>query len=712
MKLKNVTFLEKHAEKLVIVLTLAVLAAALYFYGLNTPNTVTISSQTVTPAEVDPLVAAEARQLKARLDANKVDPDLENRKVPPYTGDFVARIDQPLLQPGSFGVAMGPIPTTIQGIEDGPIDPYYVPTVPQPEIIAARADLGTIVPEEVANVPELAAMFAAGAPADKAWASISARFDLGKMLEELTHEPTEGVRPLPEDWWASTFAIVDVQIERQQQRPDGTWPAEGDADYTQLTALVKPFPGQLSLREFIAEEVNQDQGAEFVRLLQQFQQQIIQPPFFNLRGAAWLPPDAEDLEAGQENERVVELRSLIKKNERLIDGYMRRIEQIRNPGAARPAAAPRPAMPAPDEFMGEFGGAPRGRNAAPTPAPVRANASERLITRFQEQIKAKQEENAKYQEEFAKLTGKQLEAPRSPVVAPGMMPAYDEFAPPPEFMDPGMMGEFGGSYPGRNPYAPYPPGVRPGAAPVVPGQPTERITAEEFRRRLRGNAPGAVPGAPGAPIAPAVRQNVGPLVLDPTNDNKVDLWAIDFQAQPGQTYRYRVRVGVVNPLFNKTNLPKEQLEEHQSKFLLFSNYSDWTKPVTIERLQHFFVIGGNRNPAPGSVSFEVWKFHDGLWRNEEFRAAPGDPIGGLRTVRAPGIEPADVDFYTGAVLVDADFEFPVPGRIGNVTQKTLRALVMHDNQIVMRRRDLDNRDPKLDWLKTQKDIVANAAAFP
>jgi hypothetical protein len=288
-----------------------------------------------------------------------------------------------------------------------------------------------------------------------------------------------------------------------------------------------------------------------------------------------------------------------------------------------------------------------------------------------------------------------------------MMGGYDEFAPPPEFMDPGMMGEFGG----RNPYAPYPPGVRPGVAPAVPGQPTERMTAEEFRRRLRGEAP-RVPGAPGAVVAPAARQNVGPLVLDPTNDNKVDLWAIDFNAQPGQTYRYRVRVGIVNPLFNKSNLPKDQLEEHQSKFLLFSKHSEWTKPVTIERLQHFFVIGGNRNPAPGNVAFEVWKFHDGQWRNEEFRAAPGDPIGGLRTVRAPGVEPTDVDFYTGAVLVDADFEFAVPGKIGNMTSKTLRALVMQDNRILMRRRDHDNRDPKLDWLKTQKDIVANASMFP
>jgi hypothetical protein len=481
------------------------------------------------------------------------------------------------------------------------------------------------------------------------------------MLAQLEHQPTGEVRALPEDWWAGTFAIVDVQVERQEQRPDGSWPKEGDADFAKLTTLVNPFPGQLSLRELVLDAVTQDQGAEFVRRLQQFQQQIIQPPFYTLRGQPWTPPQplkvSDQPAAGTDSGRPAELQARIEKNEQLIEALNGRIAAARAP--RNPArSTTRPTAP---------GGELLPTDTASTRSPAGNTATDRLVESLQKQIAAKQAENLKLQDEYAQLTGKKAQIARTTIVAP-----TDEIR---------GEGDIGGSAP-RSPFAPA----------ARPGVPSDRVTTEQFRQGFQGG-----PAQDDQPAAKPVRLNLGPLVLNPQTSNMVNLWAIDLDTKPGHSYRYRVQVGVVNPLFNKPNLPKEQVQVHKAKFVLLSKPSEWSQPITLETLGHYFVINGSRAPAPGNVTFNVWRFYDGQWRSAEFRARPGDPIGGPGTGESSGI-----NFDTRATLVDIDFDFPVPAKVGSLPQKTIRALVMQEDNILPRRRDIDSTDPKLDWLKTQR----------
>jgi len=169
------------------------------------------------------------------------------------------------------------------------------------------------------------------------------------------------------------------------------------------------------------------------------------------------------------------------------------------------------------------------------------------------------------------------------------------------------------------------------------------------------------------------------LQIPPRTDPKelkapVTFWAIDDTVVPGRMYRYRVKVGVFNPI-GGTNSFRDKNAPEKDQTLLWSAYSDVLGPIYVPRRMYLFA--GDVQPAAKIVGVEVAKYYMGYWRSQNFSVRCGETIGTVveQVKKAPrraldmyeddpymyGISPVpqadpanpdEIDFRTGAVVVD------------------------------------------------------------
>jgi len=139
----------------------------------------------------------------------------------------------------------------------------------------------------------------------------------------------------------------------------------------------------------------------------------------------------------------------------------------------------------------------------------------------------------------------------------------------------------------------------------------------------------------------------------------VYLWAHDLTAKPGMTYRYRLAVGVVNPLFQKGGLHPSQAQQ-ANRLTRLSSWSEWSQPIQTDPETYFFVTSGSQPSQEATI--ETWRIYRGAWRSAEFKVRAGDPIG--RTVTLAG---SAIDIAIDAIVVDLNFEMPASRGIGSKT---------------------------------------------
>lgn len=136
-------------------------------------------------------------------------------------------------------------------------------------------------------------------------------------------------------------------------------------------------------------------------------------------------------------------------------------------------------------------------------------------------------------------------------------------------------------------------------------------------------------------------------------------WAHDDTVEPGETYRYRVRLGVFNPIAG-TDWVREQDEGTKNDVILWSEFSKETGTVEIPRRLYFFPLKtrGNAKTVDVKVARYVW----GYWYGWTFPVQQGEVIGRVRENKQVKDEteedkeditvPETIDYGTGAVLVD------------------------------------------------------------
>ena len=137
------------------------------------------------------------------------------------------------------------------------------------------------------------------------------------------------------------------------------------------------------------------------------------------------------------------------------------------------------------------------------------------------------------------------------------------------------------------------------------------------------------------------------------------MWACDDTAEPDNTYRYRLRYAVFNPVAGM-DWYKQQYKDYSDSVVLWSNYTEPTESIYVAGKEYIFPI----DKTSRGVVVEVAKYELGKWRKHEFLVNVGDQIGGI--VEEVVLESAgsttedslkvektqEVDYRTGAVFVE------------------------------------------------------------
>ncbi|MCH7917284.1 MAG: hypothetical protein IIC50_04785 [Planctomycetes bacterium] len=223
----------------------------------------------------------------------------------------------------------------------------------------------------------------------------------------------------------------------------------------------------------------------------------------------------------------------------------------------------------------------------------------------------------------------------------------------------------------------------------------------ELYYEMMGETPGRT-ARRNQPTVDDVYAKLDELMLSPFKEfsdiDEVTFWAHDDRLEPGRTYRYRVRIGVLNPVAGTGNVRDADIARADD-VILWSPFSDKTSRVYVPYRLRFFAKA--YKAATDQVTVEVAKFDMGYWNMETFSVKPGERIGremeveeeedplvrGMDPARARmmrmeaqmyenpfglNLEPQTIDYSTGAVLVGA-------ARVDGWTQGAhLRAQISHD----------------------------------
>jgi hypothetical protein len=219
-----------------------------------------------------------------------------------------------------------------------------------------------------------------------------------------------------------------------------------------------------------------------------------------------------------------------------------------------------------------------------------------------------------------------------------------------------------------------------------------------------GRGAGGLTPLSGRRVSSVSQREAIELITNPATGEPA-VWFHDDTVEAGKTYRYRMRVKLWNRYVGRTRSMKDP--EAAKQPVVVGDWSFPSEPITVTPSTYFFVSGGR--PADQSASVDVWKWRNGFWKKERFDVAVGDVIGGPSKIRTGEYDKdgdevvAEVDFTTGAVVLDLRFTDPVEQRrrgkdgVFDYNEKTSIVMVYldpADGQVKERALAFDRRDPK------------------
>ncbi len=591
MKMKNVSFVEKHVEKVVLGVGVLFLLAVIWFYAAFAQKIeVKVGNQTTvaTPGQIERLVQQETDDLGRRLQNATPPEQLVNMQVPPYADELKTKITAPVTTiarlPGPLG-ATG-LDRTILGVGGQGMDAavkYNIPKLPALEKPVARADFAVLA--EI-DQPRLRAAWLRilnqEAPGDFRYVSVASAFDMGEWQKSLR----QGGQPrIPEEWWRGQLLVTEVTLERQTLDPvTGKW---GE---TKVVPRIPTQSGHAANQSTLApENVN-----SLLTRIRARQPMILRPRLEPITfDRPWFPPNIDpDALSPRQREQAREvlrvMRGIEEQIERQIIGGNEIADDEEVFTAPGTSAGPAPMMMPPGGFSEEFGMGTMppgmsGEGGTTTDFNITVNPTDSFETQLDELQKRLN----------LVLEGKDLTAVDAAAAT---------------------------------------------AAATAAAAPTGPTGPRDIRRLATSGARPSAGATPGSAAAP---REIG----------KLQIVVHDVTVQPGSTYRYRLKVGVYNPLFRKAGVAAEQRKELFDKLALVTNATDWTEAISVDPEKRFYLVSAS--PEQRESRWEVWRIHRGRWINQDFRVRPGDPIGAVIDIRLPGeMMSVQLDMSVAAALVD------------------------------------------------------------
>ena len=279
--------LERHVEKIVLVLVIVVLLGALTLQFVGDADTVEVGGREVALDQAWDPVQEQAEALRAGIESSSDEleglEEIENR--PGEAQNF----RESLLAQGALRqmeIGNLPRPGGLDPVSGAGPDAQYRVSLQQPPAptdVIAREHLGTIHPQEVMRAPGLAA-YLNEQPYDSATVSVEAKFSGAAFRETLVTDPDgpDGELDAIPDIWLNGVQPLVVRLERQRQIAPGVW---GE------TEAVGPAPGQFWVGDEIAEAQNAAQARGAVQRAAQNEWEVVQPRFYSVMfGPEWTPP--------------------------------------------------------------------------------------------------------------------------------------------------------------------------------------------------------------------------------------------------------------------------------------------------------------------------------------------------------------------------------------------------------------------------------------
>lgn len=579
MKLKGITTIEQHVEKIVLGV-FALFALAMLVLQFMGTNEIKIPGQKTgsPPDQAADWVSKEAQRVLNSLEASTT-PELPS--LPPLQDQFRTMVERAprsealaLAQPyGGESIATTDGTQVIQGAGERN---YVEVAPPAPTEVVAHVYEGTVDPFEPVRVPELAAFLPAQQPFDLRFVSVQASFDAAALVRQATQGTSDG-EALPQAWVQGRMELLSVELVRQTLGEDGAWSNE---------EVVPTLPGRFSLRDkVLASDLAPRELTTMLEQERSNRAEIRRPtPIAMIAGRPWIAPVDATAAAGIDPNRD-RVRELVRQLANVDKEIARLEERLKAPPPGRPGANPggdrdRPApgpVPVPGPKPGADGRGAAGKRGdspwpeippdwrsqgggppppGPTPEQSRRDREQRNREVLQKQVDERKKEREAIVNRLKDL-------------------GYDAS------------------------------GQRLSGTPRVEA-PSSTSSVDQF-----------------------------PSLTAPTTTT-VSVWAHDLTAKPGQTYRYAVRVWVTNPMFGNAGQLVEAQRTLAQRPAVASAMSEWTTAVAIEPpVVTFFTsagetgtIGGAEGRVDASVAGEIYEFYYGWWRRAELRIEPGDQLRG------------------------------------------------------------------------------------
>ena len=679
-KTSGPNFIEQHVEKVVFGAALVVLFVALSLRVVSSPRKVELSNVpgfsgaggAYSPEEVDLALGKMAKYVRERIE--RAQPTVQS--PPPYLARLRILRDNPLavwpdpavekhqalvrvtnyhnLRPGRK-----PSEPAMEEQEGPKIELADLLPVPAPEtpLVRVRREV-QVLPRTRTQQAQLREAIAA---------HLAAVYEFRKLMDAWQQKLQDVRVPV-------SFVVLQVEAQRRYLREDGSWSAPEPVSGVSLPPqtplpLVPPYDGKnLSDVLYAVQQIARPEN----------QQQIVEPPYYDVY---WSNQQPGTWMINKPRTRVSDLLQTAGTG---------------TPGGARPLPPagvpsgyrmPRPGgphvPPMPPAYPAYPGrkvpGAAPGRPMPPIPPAVEPGPTRGRGTTRRPSVPARMPRRSTRRPSAApRMPGGRLPTARMP----------------------------GARLPGGPPRMPR----IPTAPPMPPQQPTPPV------------GPGRQPVPPRPGVGPQPQMEQPEIALVPSLQEQLshakgilEVWVHDTDLTEGRTYAYRVRLVLYNPLFGQFRVVPKDKQDQAKQVAVKTPWSAWSEPVAVKRGTEFFLTGRFLNQG-GNVKVFTHKW--GQWVEQSFRVEPGDPIGRvvskkLRRLDTGLVETTEVDFRTGAIAVDFEFDRKkIVGKAG-FTRETMVMLYQDADGKLRSRVDYEDMNCQrykelLKWSKQTAAVVAAA----